>query len=147
MYVVYTIFNYPTVQINKKLTSSQRNFKKILTSTIEKPTWHKCISYVRNVIGHYNPSIRIIDLASQTTYVVCVNFIHKWRDLQFNVDSEQQIFLRNFSWQFLFTFRVFARNLLRWHSLKEYFFIFYFDGLEPGFTSNKPTHYPLDYGD
>ena len=44
------------------------------------------------LIGHYNPSVRIIDLVSQTTYVVCVNFIHKWRDLQFKDDSERQIF-------------------------------------------------------
>ena len=43
------------------------------------------------IIGHYNPSVRIIDLVSHTTYVVCVNFIHKWRDLQFKVDSERQI--------------------------------------------------------
>ena len=32
---------------------------------------------------YYNPSVRIIDLVSHTTYIVCVNFIHKWRDLQF----------------------------------------------------------------
>ena len=31
------------------------------------------------IIGHYNPSVRIIDLVSHITYVVCVNFIHKWR--------------------------------------------------------------------
>ena len=40
------------------------------------------------IIGHYNPWVRIIDLVSHTTYVVCVNLIHKWRDLQFKVDSE-----------------------------------------------------------
>ena len=34
------------------------------------------------IIGHYNPSLRIMDLVSHTTYVVSVNFIHKWRDLQ-----------------------------------------------------------------
>ena len=34
------------------------------------------------IIGHYNPSVRIIVLVSHTTYVVCVNFIHEWRDLQ-----------------------------------------------------------------
>ena len=66
------------------------------------------------IIDHYNLSVRIIGLAPHTTNVVCVNFIHKWRDLQFKVDSEKQIFfLRNFSLQFLFTLRVFARNLLR----------------------------------
>ena len=44
------------------------------------------------IIDHYNPSVIIIDLASHTTYVVCVNFIHKWRNLQFKVDSERQDF-------------------------------------------------------
>ena len=38
------------------------------------------------------------DLASHTTYVVCNNFLHKWRVLQFKVVSER--FLRNFSWHF-----------------------------------------------
>ena len=46
-------------------------------------TNHRTISskkfYIQNIIGHYNLSVRVIDLASQTTYVVCVNFIHKWR--------------------------------------------------------------------
>ena len=31
-------------------------------------------------MGHYKPSVRIIDLVSYTTYVVCINFIHKWRE-------------------------------------------------------------------
>ena len=35
------------------------------------------------IIGHYNPSVRIIDLASHTTIS---------RDLQFKLDSELQIF-------------------------------------------------------
>ena len=38
------------------------------------------------IIGHYNHSVRIIDLVSHTAYVVRVNFIHKWRDLQLKVD-------------------------------------------------------------
>ena len=63
------------------------------------------------MVGHCNTSVRIIDLISNNTYVVCINFIHKWRDLQFKVDFED--FLRNFSWQILFTLRVFARNPLR----------------------------------
>ena len=48
------------------------------------------------IIGHYSHSVRIIDLVSHTTYVVCVNFIYKWRALLFTVDDR----LRNFSWQF-----------------------------------------------
>ena len=35
-------------------------------------------------IGHYNPSVRTIDLVFHTTYVVCVNFIHKWTLFIFN---------------------------------------------------------------
>ena len=42
----------------------------------------------------------MIDLVSHTTYVVCVNFIHKWRNLQLKVDSEQQIFWETFHVQF-----------------------------------------------
>ena len=56
------------------------------------------------IIGHYNPSVRIIDLGSHTTYVVCVNFIHEWRDLQFKVDSERVINeerSNKISWYFL----------------------------------------------
>ena len=50
-----------------------------------------------NIIGHYNPSIRIIGLVSHTTYVVCINFYtHKWRDIQYKADSEWQIFWETF---------------------------------------------------
>ena len=52
------------------------------------------------IIGHYNPSVRIIDRVSHTTYVVCVNFIHKWRQLQFKGDSERQIFRETFHGNF-----------------------------------------------
>ena len=53
-------------------------------------TKEKCLHTY--IIGHYNPSVRIIDLVSHTTYVVCVNFIQKWSDLQFKDDCERQIF-------------------------------------------------------
>ena len=91
------------------------------------------------IIGHYNPLVRIIDLISHTTYDVCVNFMYKRRDL----------FLTNFSWQFLFTLRVFARNLLRENRRRNTFRILLWClvwGSNPGFSSNKPTHYLLDYG-
>ena len=107
---------------------------------------------ITDIIGHYNPSVRIINLVSDTSYVVCVNFIYffyKWRDLQFKVDSERQTFLRNFSWQFLFTLRVFARNLLRLNRRRNTFCILFWClawRSNPGFTSYKPIHYLLDYG-
>ena len=50
----------------------------------------------------------------------------------------------------LFTLRVFARNLLRGNRRRNTFCILFCClvwGSNPGFTSNKPTHYLLDYGD
>ena len=82
---------------------------------------------------HYSPSVRIIDLVSHTIYVVCVNFIHKWRDLHFKVDSERQIFWETFNGNFIYS--------------QSFFFILFCClawGSNPGFTSNKPTYYVLD---
>ena len=94
-----------------------------------------------NRIGHYNPSVRIIDLGSHTTYIVYVNFIHKWR--------ERQIFLRNFSWQFYLLSELLPE--ICWEEIaEEIFFVFCFDVWlgcsNPGFSCNKATHYLLDHG-
>ena len=36
------------------------------------------VTYIHTyIIGNYNLAVRIVDLISHTTYVVCVNFIHK----------------------------------------------------------------------
>ena len=78
----------------------------------------------RYIIGHYNHSARIIDLVSHTTYVVYVNFIYKWRDLQFKVESERQIFEKVFM-AILFTLRVFARNLLKGNRRRNIFRILF----------------------
>ena len=73
-------------------------------------TYHFDKSYI---MGHYNSSVRIIDLVSHTNYVVCVNFIHKWRDLQFKSRLRTTDFFEKLFIAILFTLRVFARNLLR----------------------------------
>ena len=81
------------------------------------------------------------DLASHNTSVA--------RDLQFKVDSERQIFERLFKAE-LFTFRAFARYeyLLRESPQRNISFqYFWFSSLTCGLTSNKPTHYLLDYRD
>ena len=50
-------------------------------------------------------------------------------------------FFRRFSWQFVFTPKVFAENLLTvCHRRNNWCF-------NRGLTSNKPTHYLLDYSD
>ena len=91
------------------------------------------------IIGHYNTSVRIMDLVSNTTYIVCVNFIYNGRDLQFKVKSELQIFWETFHSN-LFTFRIFARNLLRGNRRRNIFCIlFWCLGLNPGFE--QPYYY------
>ena len=59
----------------------------ILTNIL--PNSSKPISglYVHQ-IGHYNPSVRIIDFVS--------NFINKWLELHFKVESERKIFFFEF---------------------------------------------------
>ena len=76
------------------------------------------------IIGRYNPSARIIDRVSHNIYIVCVNLIHKWRDLQFKVNSERQIFEKLFM-AILFTLRVFARNLLKGNRRRNTFSILF----------------------
>ena len=45
------------------------------------------------IIDHYNPLVRITpNWLTPFMLFVCVNFICKGRDLQFNVDPERQIF-------------------------------------------------------
>ena len=89
------------------------------------------VKYIHTyIIGHYNPSVRIIDLVSHTTYVVCVNFIHKWRDLQFKVDSERQICLRNFSWQFYLLSNILTE--ICWEEIAEEILIVFCFDVWPG---------------
>ena len=80
---------------------------------------HTCI------IGHYNPSVRVINLVSHTTYVVCVNFIYKWRDLQFKVDSELQIFWETCNDNFIYTQSSCKKSAER-KSIKKYFLYFFY---------------------
>ena len=92
------------------------------------------------IIGHYNPSVWISDLASHHTHIVCINFIHEWRHLQFKVDSERQIFefLPEILWKEVAE-EIFSHISLSWRCLTW--------GLNRSLTSYKVTHNPLDHGD
>ena len=107
---------------------------KLKQSYIQFQYIHFCSMSCTYIIGHYNPSVRIIDLVSHTTYVVCVNFLHKWRDLQFKVDSERQIFFwETFHGNFTY-FQSFCQKSAERKSPKKYFSYFVLTsglGLEP----------------
>ena len=71
----------------------------------------RCVQYICMYTYIHNYSLLLFsrdhNLASPTTYVVCVNCIHECWDLQFKVDSERQIF-EKLVMAILFTLRVFA---------------------------------------
>ena len=69
-------------------------------------------------------------------------FIHEWRDLQFKVDSERQIFYEMAIYLLL---RAFTRNRRR-NTFRILFWCLAW-GSNPGFVFIKPTHYLLDHGD
>ena len=74
------------------------------------------------IIDNYNAPVSIIDLVSHTSYVVCVNFLHKWRDLQFKIDSGRQIFWETFHGDFIYS------QSFCWEGIaEEILFEFYFD--------------------
>ena len=79
------------------------------------------------IIGHYNPSVRIIDLVSQ-----------------FKVDSELQIILKYFSWQ-LNLFSEFLPEMCWEEIAEEIIFAFCF-AVWPG-SRTLDLHLILDYGD
>ena len=51
------------------------------------------LCHITYIIGYCNPSVRIIDLVSHITYVVCVNFMHKWRNIQLKAKNLWKIFM------------------------------------------------------
>ena len=108
----------------------------------------KCIhTYIQTYIHNCSlqPFSQDYGQASHTTHDVCVNFIRKWRDLQFNIDFERQIFLRNFLMTGFIYFQNFWQKCAERKSPKKYFFIFGFWCLpwdtNLDFMSTKPTHY------
>ena len=108
-------------------------------------------SYIHTyIIGHYNLTFsQDYGLACHTTHVGYVNFIREWRNLQFNMNCEDR-FLKNFFMAGLFTVYSFCQKSAKRKSLKKYFFqisvLCLTWNTNPEFTSNKPTHYLLDYG-
>ena len=80
---------------------------------------------------------------SHISYAQCINYIHEWRYLLFEVDTERQNFEK-------LSITIFPE--ICWEgSRRKNIFIFSFWcltwGLNSCLTSNKPTHYLLDYGD
>ena len=74
-------------------------------------------------------------LATHTTYVVCVNSIHEWCNIQFKVEYERQNF-----WAIL-------HGIRRRHPFFHFSFCWsiLICGLNSSRTSNEPTHHLVNY--
>ena len=95
-----------------------------LTETVFLIFSHKIIDYW-NMFDIHTSLVRITDLVSNTTYVVCVNFVHKWRDLQFKVDSERKIFWETFHANFICSQSFCQKSAERKSAVRFILFIFY----------------------
>ena len=82
------------------------------------------MSYIHN--WTLQPISKDHGLVSHTTYVMCVNFICEWGDLQFKVDSERQIFEKLFHGRFIYS-QSFSQKSAERKSPKKYFSYFIFD--------------------
>ena len=68
-------------------------------------------------------SVKFIALVFQTFFVGCVNFMHKWRDLEYKVDFERQIFRETFHGNFIYS-QIFCQKFAERKSAKKYFLYF-----------------------
>ena len=80
------------------------------------------ILLVRNI--HTYIIVQDYDLASCTTFVVCVNLRHAWQDQRFQVNSEWQTFKKHFM-AILFILRIFVLNRLRVNRRRNIFSYFF----------------------
>ena len=151
-YIIYAIFIW---QLVAKISSKKVCEKMQNNSTLEKVflVCKKNADLLRLVGATFDSKVASLRRIRKENLIIlksllCVLiFIHKWRDLQFKVDSERQIFFEKLFMAILLTLRVFARNLLsgnrRRNTFRISFWCLAWDS-NPGFSSNKPTHYLLD---
>ena len=94
-------------------------------------------TYIHN--WRLQPFSQDYGLASHISHVECVNCIYQWRELQFNVESERQIFKKLFHRRFIYSQRFCLKSAER-KSSKKYIFSYLVLSLtwvtNPGFTSN-----------
>ena len=97
------------------------------------------------IIGHYNSSVRIIDL------MLCVLILYISGGPYSLKSTLNDRFLRNFSWQFYYRSEFlpeicWEEENRRRNTFRILFWCLAWDS-NPAFLSNKPTHYLLDHGD
>ena len=120
------------IQLSRKVANWMGIFQKVqYRICTEEPILLLHIHIHTYIIGHYNTPVSITTQLLTRLMLCALIFIREWRDLQFKVDSERQIFGKLFI-AILFILIVFVRNLLKGNRLRNIFvFIFRFD-VSPG---------------
>ena len=91
------------------------------------PSWPNYISSAADNTYHYNPSVRIIDLDSQATYVCCVLILYiSGGTYSLKSIPNDRFFWRNFSWQF-YLLSQFLPEICWEEIAEEILFVFCFD--------------------
>ena len=105
------------------------------------------IKYHTYIIGHYNPSVRIIDLVTHTTYVVCVLILYTSDGIySLNSTPNGRFFEKPFMAIFIYS-QNFCQKFAERKSPKKYFSHFVLMsgiGLEPR-LSNAIFMYELEW--
>ena len=100
---------------NHKLTN------KIIDSLVRMTFRKKKATYIQNwPLQSFSQDYGV---ASYITHFVCFNFIRKWRDVQFNVNPERQIFVKLFHGRFIYS-QSFCHKSAERKSPKKYFSYF-----------------------
>ena len=110
-----------------------------------------CLHIHTYIIGHYNPSVIIIDLVSHTTYVVWVNFLY----ISGGTYSLKLVPNDRFVEKLFMAIFIYSREFLPeicWDEiateiLLRILFRYLAWGSNSGFLPNKPTHYLLEHSD
>ena len=111
--------------MNKLEKKSNKDEAKSLNLTKKKTKMYENKNQVHTYIHNWplQPFSQDYGLASQPTHVVFVNFVREWRDLQFNVDFERQIFEKLFHGRFIYS-QSFCQKSAERKSPKKYFSYF-----------------------
>ena len=68
-----------TIEQRVKIVDAKLHFVQFVIFLVSIINQMRKFLYIHTyIIGHYNPSVRIIFIVSHTPYVVCVNFIRKF---------------------------------------------------------------------
>ena len=104
------------------------NFCHKIIRSIRNTTLKLCADYIHTyIIGQYSPSVRIIDLVSHTTYIVCVNFLYISGGAYSLKSTPNDRFFEKLFMAIFYLFSEFLPEICWQEIAEEILFVFHFD--------------------